>query len=131
MKTLYALIFKESGEIVTPESFKKYWKNYGDADGWLQGWRPPKKVYYTVGHAKSGFAHIPSEIKPLVSIAEFSFSKILDDGDSLIKSSKLRKIKLQISKLNRRLTDLQDNQDTNKSLISKIKSDIAELKKPI
>ena len=100
-KTLYALIFKDSGEILTPDSFKEHWPNYGGS--WLQGWRPPKKVYYKIGHAKSGFSHIPDQIKPSIAIAEFTVSKIIEDGKNLVdkqkKSAKIKEIKQQISNL--------------------------------
>ena len=81
MKELYAIIFKDTGEILTPDSFKEYWKNYGSNS--LQGWNPPKKIYYTLGRARSGFAHIPDELKEKTAIANFVFSEIIEDGAEL------------------------------------------------
>ena len=32
-KELYVLVFKDTGIILTPDSFKEYWKNYGGSGG--------------------------------------------------------------------------------------------------
>jgi hypothetical protein len=93
MKTLYALVFKDTGEIVTPTSFKEHWKNYGSNS--LQGWKPPKKVYYKLCHAKSGFSHIPAEIKSEIVIAEFTSTNIVVDGAELKKVQLVNHKKLQ------------------------------------
>lgn len=93
MITLYSIAFKETGEPLTPESFKKYWPNYGRND--LYGWRPPKKVYYSLGNAKKGFVHIPDELKPKLVIAEFTMSKIVEDGSELAKKQAEAKFKLE------------------------------------
>lgn len=92
MKEIYAIVFKETGEIVAPDLFKKYWKNYGSNS--LYGWNPPKKIYYTLGRARSGFAHIPNEIKDDLAIAKFIFGEIVEDGAELKeKQDKARKKK--------------------------------------
>lgn len=93
MITLYSIAFKETGEPLTPESFKKHWPNYGTNN--LYGWRPPKKVYYSIGNAKKGFAHIPEELKPKLVIAEFTMSKIVEDGADLAKKQADSKFKLK------------------------------------
>jgi hypothetical protein len=99
---LYAINFIETGEILTPESFKEYWKNYGGNS--LHGWRPPKKIYYTLGRAKGGFAYIPEQLKPLLEISEFTKSKSLILGSDLMvtqkekREAKLEEKKVRIAK---------------------------------
>jgi len=66
-KELFVLVL--NGNILTPDSFREYWKNYGNAD--LYGWRPPKKIYYTIGHAKAGRRFVPREIRNKVEIHKF------------------------------------------------------------
>lgn len=85
MAEIYALTFKNTGEILTPDNFEKYWKNYGSGGSGLRGWRPPKKMYYTEGHAKSGFSHIPDQLKPHINITKFVPDGVVVDGDVLFK----------------------------------------------
>jgi len=69
-KELFALVL--DGNILTPDSFKEYWKNYGNQSySGLYGWRPPKKIYYTLGHAKAGRHHVPIQIRDRVEIHRF------------------------------------------------------------
>lgn len=91
MKTLFVIIWKESEEILTPDSFKKYWPNYGSNN--LHGWRPAKKIYYKMGQAKNGFSYIPDEIKPELAIAEFSLDKIVLGGVELNETQQKAKAK--------------------------------------
>lgn len=88
---LYAITFKESGAILTPDSFKKFWKSYGDNG--LYGWRAPKKIYYTLGMAKAGFSHMPEQIKPLVQISKFVLGESVVDGQELFNKQKAEKEK--------------------------------------
>lgn len=83
MKEVFAIVFKDTNEILTPDTFKKYWPGYGSNN--LYGWRPPKKIYYTIGTARSGFSHIPDKIKPKLAIATFGFVKLIEDGAELYK----------------------------------------------
>ena len=131
-KTLYALVFKESGEILTPDSFKQHWPNYGG--NWLQGWRPPKKVYYKIGHAKTGFSHIPDAIKPSIAIAEFSVSKIVQDGEELLakqkKAAAIKEIKSSISILKYQIENLrleQERAKDNNNKIAELEQKLKEL----
>jgi len=98
MKKLYVIVFNKTGEILTPEAFQQFWKNYG-GNG-LAGWRPPKKIYYTLSKAKNGFRYIPEEIKPHVSIAEFSISEKVVDGTKLQQEQAERKVKRDILRAN-------------------------------
>lgn len=92
MTEIYAIVFKETNEIVTPDSFCEYWERYGLNN--LQGWGPPKKLYYTLGRARSGFSHMPSQIKDKTAIAKFVFGEIVEDGAELKeKQDKARKKK--------------------------------------
>jgi hypothetical protein len=68
-KDLYVLVL--DGFILTPDTFLQYWKNYGSIGSNLQGWRPPKKIYYTLGYAKSGLKRVPKEIRDKVEIHKF------------------------------------------------------------
>lgn len=89
---IYAINFKESGEVLTPESFKKYWPNYGSNS--LYGWRAPKKIYYKLGQAKTGFSHIPEQLKPYLEISEFAKVKsVIDGADLMISQKENREIK--------------------------------------
>lgn len=81
MNSIYAIVFKDTKQILTPDSFKEYWKNYGGNN--LYGWRAPKKLYFTIGRAKSGFAHIPEALKLEVEIARFDFAETVEDGEKL------------------------------------------------
>ena len=71
---LYVLML--DGHILTPDSFKEYWKSYGHSQ--LYGWRPPKKIYYTLGHAKNGLRHVPIQIRDKVEIHVFKSSEKID-----------------------------------------------------
>lgn len=102
MKTLFVIVWKESGEILDPKSFKKYWPNYGSKRPHRSyGWRPTKKVYYTLGTAKSGFKYIPKEIKKELAIAEFSLDNIVMDGVELEKVQEESKLKKELKRLNK------------------------------
>jgi hypothetical protein len=65
--TLYALHFKD--ELIEPNIWKKYSDKYGSQG--LYGWKPPKKVYYTLGHAKAAMKHLPKQIINEVQIIKY------------------------------------------------------------
>lgn len=103
---LFAIVYKDTLEILTPKSFKKYWPNYGGS--YLQGWRPPKKIYYSLGFARSGFSHIPNELKDKLAIAKVSKMEIVQDGESLHKNQEEKRLKKELEwKEKRRLYDLE------------------------
>jgi hypothetical protein len=58
-----------NGELLQPDVWKKYSDRYGN--NWLYGWRPPKKIYYTKGMAKSGRSHLPEAIRDEVKIVRY------------------------------------------------------------
>ena len=68
-RELYVLML--NGAILNPASFKDYWKDYGVNDNGLYGWRPPKKIYYTLGAAKNGLRFVPHQIRDKVEIHLF------------------------------------------------------------
>ncbi len=72
---LYALVL--DGKILTPTLFKEYWKNYGNND--LYGWKPPKKIYFTLGRAKAGKKWIPKELQDKVEIHRFTSSGKIEE----------------------------------------------------
>lgn len=85
---LYAITFKD-GTILSPESFKVYWPNYGNNS--LYGWRKPKKIYTELKQAKTGFSHIPKELKLLVQISKFKFDGSVISGGDLANEQAKRK----------------------------------------
>lgn len=91
MDKIYAITFKDTGKIVTAKSFKEFWKNYGNNQ--LYGWRSPKKIYFTLGQAKAGFSHIPSQLKPLLEISSFVREASVIDGEELSKQQEEIRVK--------------------------------------
>lgn len=98
MKELFVIVWKESKEILTPDTFKKYWPSYGAGGSGLHGWRPPKKVYYKPGLARTGFSHIPDAIKPFVEIAKFTFESVKEDGATLAVKQKEARAKKEAAR---------------------------------
>lgn len=99
---MYAIVFKETNEILTPKSFKKFWPNYGSAQGHLYGWRPAKKFYEKIGQAKSGFAHIPDQLKPLLKIVKLGVVEDVIDGEELKEKQDISRKKKVIAQEKRR-----------------------------
>jgi hypothetical protein len=92
MKTkIYTEIFvlMLDGQILTPAVFKEYWKNYGNADG-LYGWRPPKKMYYTLGAAKCGLHYVPEQVRDQVEIHRFASVGKIDLIEWKVKKAKAK-----------------------------------------
>ncbi len=77
-KYLYVLML--DGCILTPDSFQQYWKNYGMGAG-VYGWRPPKKIYYTIGSARRGARFVPKEIREKVEIHRFQSAGKIEEGE--------------------------------------------------
>lgn len=59
------------GHILTPDVVRQYWEHYGAGGSTLQGWRPPKKVYYTLPTAKAQLRWVPEQIRSKVEIHRF------------------------------------------------------------
>lgn len=89
--TLYAIHYK--GQLLG--SFK-----WGDGAPNLYGWRPPKKVYWKLGLAKSGATHLPEDILDDCEIVEYAPVKTLE---------KLSTKDRQKKRLERELKDAQND----------------------
>ncbi len=76
------------GKILTPAAFEKYWNNYGSGASSLYGWRPPKKIYYTLGQARCGLSHVPAEIKSKVEIYKFVSAGVVSSVADIIEHQK-------------------------------------------
>jgi HD-like signal output (HDOD) protein len=117
---LYAIVFKESKEILDPKTIKKYWPNYGSAgSSGLYGWRPPKKIYDTLGRARTGFAHIPEQIKDQLAIATFTFDEFVEDGDDIKKVQEANREKKKILKEKRLLKYQKERLERDKAEIAR------------
>lgn len=81
MKELFVIVFKDSKAPVTTDNIKKYWPNYGTNE--LYGWRPPKKVYFKLHHAKAGFSHLPADLQPYLEICKYGYIETVIDGEIL------------------------------------------------
>jgi phage-related protein len=57
------------GRIVDARVWKDFTDRYGGAQ--LFGWRPPKKVYLKVGHAKAALRQLPAEIRANATIVRY------------------------------------------------------------
>lgn len=68
---IYAIHYK--GQLLG--SFK--WEG-GGASSYLQGWRPPKKVYWKLGLARSGATHLPEDILDECEIVEYAPVKTVE-----------------------------------------------------
>jgi len=68
---IYAIHYK--GQLLG--SFK--WEG-GNASSYLQGWRPPKKVYWKLGLARSGATHLPEDILDECEIVEYAPVKTVE-----------------------------------------------------
>lgn len=137
MSKLYVITFKESKEMITPDSIKKFWKNYGSArSSGLYGWKPPKKVYFTLGQARRGFAFIPDELKPQCEISIFAFSESVQDGEDLQatqaaakakreKEQEIKSLEWQIDMFLRRI----DNTKQDKTKVEQLMAELEKLRK--
>lgn len=90
--TIYAIHYK--GQLLG--SFK--WGS--GASDYLYGWRPPKKVYWKLGLARSGATHLPEDILDDCEIVEYAPVKTVE---------KLSTKDRQKKRLERELKDAQDS----------------------
>jgi len=58
-----------NGKLISQNVWKDFSKNYGSNE--LQGWKPPKRLYYKLGHAKNGIRHLPKQIQNKVEIVKY------------------------------------------------------------
>ena len=76
MTSFYAIVLKDTNEIVTEDLIKQYCPDYH-----VTAFR--KKVYFTIGTAKNGFASIPDDMQTFVKIQEFTPNGVSLDGVDL------------------------------------------------
>ena len=57
------------GKLLDWNVWKEYSTKYGDNG--LYGWKPPKRLYYTRGHASAGRSHLPEQIRDKVEIVRY------------------------------------------------------------
>lgn len=94
--TIYAIHYK--GQLLG--SFK--WGN--GASDYLYGWRPPKKVYWKLGLARSGATHLPEDILDDCEIMEYAPVKTVE---------KLSTKDRQKKRLGKQLKNAQDSLEWN------------------
>lgn len=61
--------FHLDGELLVGNVWKKYSSKYGDNG--LYGWKPPKRVYFTLGYARAGRSHLPHQIRNKTKIVKY------------------------------------------------------------
>lgn len=64
---LYVLHYQ--GQIISPNIWKQFSKNYGSSS--LSGWKPPKKIYFSLSYAKSAIKHLPQQIRDKIEIVRY------------------------------------------------------------
>jgi hypothetical protein len=64
----------------------------------LHGWRPPKKVYYKLGLARSGANFLPKEVIDKIEIVEYGPVKVVEKLDSkeIAKKKKVAELKKKV-----------------------------------
>lgn len=62
---------------------------------WLQGWRPPKKVYFKLGLARAGAAHLPVESLDDVEIVKYQPVQVVEKLNGRERQIKRLKTKLE------------------------------------
>lgn len=66
---LYVMMLE--GAILTPDKIMEFSEHYGEVGSALAGWRPPKKIYYTIGTCRAAKRYLPAEIREKVEIHLF------------------------------------------------------------
>lgn len=101
MSTLYAIVFKDTNEILTEVKIREVYPSYGSGS-----YRVGKKVYFTLGTAKSGYSHLPDKLKSLAKIQEFGPSGASYDGDAL-EAEYQKRLEKRIQAEDRRMAKLR------------------------
>ena len=63
---------------------------------WLQGWRPPKKVYFKLGLARSGATYLPTEALDDIEIVRYAPVEVVEKLNG--KQLRIKKIKKDLKK---------------------------------
>lgn len=88
--TIYAIHYK--GQLLG--SFK--WGS--GASDYLYGWRPPKKVYWKLGLARSGATHLPEDILDDCEIVEYAPVKTVEKLSTKGRQKKRLEYELKVAK---------------------------------
>ncbi len=88
--TIYAIHYK--GQLLG--SFK--WGS--GASDYLYGWRPPKKVYWKLGLARSGATHLPEDILDDCEIVEYAPVKTVEKLSTKDRQKKRLEYELKVAK---------------------------------
>ena len=79
--TIYAFIIKKTGKILNSSNLHKY-KEESNIPS-LVAYLPNKTLYTKLSYAKRGFSHLHISIKDHIGIGEFTFNKLVIDGEEL------------------------------------------------
>lgn len=88
MSIIYAIVFKDTNEVITEERIREIWPSYGHGS-----YRVAKKVYFTLGTAKSGFSRLPDQIKSELKIQEFHPTGNSIPGEVIVEEYQKRAVK--------------------------------------
>lgn len=91
------------------------WRN--GAASYLQGWRPPKKVYWKLGLARSGATHLPENLLDDCEIVEYAPVKTVE---------KLSTKGRQKKRLEKELKDAQESLKWNHEYLAKAEKQYRE-----
>lgn len=94
---LYAIHFR--GELLQPDIWKKYSDRYGSLG--LYGWRPPKKIYHKLHHARTALRQLPKEIQDDCAIVRYIPGEVVEHSKDTIEAYKKRQAKKQEQYLKR------------------------------
>ena len=71
------------GQMLHPAVWANYSERYGKVGEWIQGWRPPKKVYHSIGHARVGIGQLPAELRGKVEIVRYTPAEVVQKAKSM------------------------------------------------
>lgn len=71
------------GQMLHPAVWANYSAKYGNAKDWIMGWRPPKKVYHSIGHARVGLGQLPAELRGKVEIVRYIPAEVVQKASPL------------------------------------------------
>lgn len=94
----------------------------------LQGWRPAKKVYFTLGTAKSGITHIPELIRKDCSIVEYAPNTKTSTLKFDETAFQIRRLKVKIKEHKRTLKYYLDRDGFTSDKTIEYKKELADLK---
>jgi len=96
----YAIVLKNTKQVLSPDTIRQNYPNYGG--NVLYGWKPPKKVYYKVGHAKSAYTLLPEKIRSLCVIVPLGIIGEELDMGKIVREATERREKKEAAQAKRR-----------------------------